>query len=209
MNQLVATDLGKKFGKEWIFRHVNLVFETEHPTVILGSNGSGKSTLLQVLAGATLPNEGSISLILNQRSVAADDLFPHVAFSAPYLELMEEFTLEEMIDFHSGFKAWQNQLGNADILSLSGLEHARKKQLKNFSSGMRQRVKLTLAIASQTPLLFLDEPCANLDAAAKKWYGDLIGRFGNGRIIIVCSNSEQEEYFFCTRELNVHELKTS
>jgi ABC-type multidrug transport system ATPase subunit len=89
------------------------------------------------------------------------------------------------------------------------LEHARKKQLKNFSSGMRQRVKLTLAIASQTPLLFLDEPCANLDAVAKKWYGDLIRQFGNGRIIVVCSNSEKEEYFFCTRELNVHDLKRS
>jgi ABC-type multidrug transport system ATPase subunit len=207
MNQLVATDLGKKFGKEWIFRHVNLVIETEQPTVILGSNGSGKSTLLQVLAGATLPNEGSTSLIVNQQSVATDDLFHHLSFSAPYLELMEEFTLEEMIDFHSGFKMWQNQLRNADILSLSGLEHARKKQLKNFSSGMRQRVKLTLAIASQTPLLFLDEPCANLDAVAKKWYGDLIRQFGNGRIIVVCSNSEKEEYFFCTRELNVHDLK--
>lgn len=200
-------NIGKKFGREWIFRGVNHSFEPEKPTVILGSNGSGKSTLLQVVSGSLMEGEGKINYSLQGKKVAQDAVYAHVTIAAPYLELMEEFTLKESISFHGKFKRWRNGLTEKSILERSGLAHAKDKQLKNFSSGMKQRVKLLLAILSDSPLLLLDEPCSNLDHAACAWYGELIKENSDNRTIIVCSNQMREEYFFCGTEIRMETFK--
>lgn len=200
-------NIGKKFGREWIFRGVSHVFETGKQTVILGANGSGKSTLLQVIAGSLMQGEGKAFYEWNAMKIGQEEVYRHISYASPYLDLMDDFTLMESITFHGQFKKWRNNLRANDVLELSGLAHAKNKQLKNFSSGMRMRTKLALAILSDTPLLLLDEPCSNLDHQACEWYGKLVTDNHSGRTIIVCSNQVPEEYFFCGEELRMENYK--
>jgi ABC-type multidrug transport system ATPase subunit len=200
-------NLGKKFGREWIFRALNYSFSEENPVVISGSNGSGKSTLLQVISGNMMQGEGKIIYSHNEKIIPQEAIYQYISYAAPYLELMEDFTLSESISFHNKFKSWRNKLTDKNVLEISGLAHAHAKQLKNFSSGMKQRVRLLLAILSDTPLLLLDEPCSNLDAQAMEWYGALIREHGKNRTIIVCSNQVMQEHFFCTAELKIEDFK--
>jgi ABC-type multidrug transport system ATPase subunit len=202
-------NLGKKFGREWIFRGLTYSFSEEQPVVISGSNGSGKSTLLQVISGSMMEGEGKLVYSYDGKIIPQEELYQYISYAAPYLELMEDFTLSESISFHSKFKSWRNDLTDKQVLELSGLAHAHSKQLKHFSSGMKQRVRLLLAILSDTPLLLLDEPCSNLDKAACEWYAGLIRAYGKNRTIIVCSNQVEEEHFFCTGELKIEAYKSA
>jgi ABC-type multidrug transport system ATPase subunit len=205
--RVTLENIGKKFGREWIFRGVTHVFNEGTPTAILGANGSGKSTLLQVISGSLMPLEGELKYEHEDRKIPQEEIYNCVSIASPYLELMEDFTLEESIVFQGKFKAWRNGYGTKDLLELSGLGAQKDKQLKNFSSGMKMRTKLLLAIAADTPLLLLDEPCSNLDKSACEWYGQLIGANSTGRTIIVCSNQVREEYFFCREELRMEDFK--
>ena len=93
------------------------------------------------------------------------------------------------------------------IIKLLYLEEAKNKQLKYYSSGMKQRVKLGLALLSDTPFVLLDEPTSNLDSKAIDWYKQLVEEHKSGRIIIVCSNDQKDEFSFCSEQLNVMEYK--
>ena len=198
---------GKKYYREWIFRNADLTFSQAQKTVILGPNGSGKSTLLQVIAGAVLPNEGGIRYHVGEKNISSDEIFHHVSFVAPYLELIEEFTLREIVRFHFKFKPSIDKLSEMEILAFTGLEERSEQVYKYFSSGMKQKVKLTLAFLSDTSLLLLDEPCSNLDSSGIAWYQQMIDTYSNGRTIIIASNHHEEEYSFCGSELNMSDLK--
>lgn len=198
---------GKKFYREWIFRNLDLTLEAGSKWVILGPNGSGKSTLLQILSGATGLTEGEIKFHSASKEIPVEEIFHSISISAPYLELIEEFTLEEIIHFHFKFKKPKNNLTEAEVLNLSGLESKKDKVFKFFSSGMKQRIKLTLAILSDTSILFLDEPCSNLDSEVVKWYQEMIREYAMDRTIIVASNNQKEEFDFCDKKLSIDDLK--
>jgi ABC-type multidrug transport system ATPase subunit len=198
---------GKKYFRQWIFRHLDLRIEAGQKLAVRGPNGSGKSTLLQVLAGAGLLTEGKMVFSGNSGELPADEVFRHVAIAAPYLELIEEFTLEECVELHFSFKKPWNGLSAGDVISRSGLEAARHKPVRFFSSGMKQRLKLALACLSDTALLLLDEPCSNLDADAVSWYGRLVEETGKDRTVVVCSNNNKEEFFFCSSEIQLMDFK--
>jgi ABC-type multidrug transport system ATPase subunit len=198
--------LGKKFNKAWLFRNIDLEMETGGSYALLGINGSGKSTLLQLIAGNISPSEGSIIYQNGNDPISSEEIYSHISLSAPYLELPEELTLNEIIDFHFRFKDVHPLLSAGSILEITGLKTSADKPLKLFSSGMRQRVKLCLAICSDTPLLLLDEPCTNLDAQGVEWYMEMIRKFGSNRITLVASN-QQQEYSFCRERLNLADYK--
>lgn len=203
---ITLSGIGKKYGREWIFRNVTHTFADGSATVIFGSNGSGKSTLLQVISGYVIPNEGTLA-VANGAEVAAENLHTCFAFASPYLELMEEFTFRECVEFQEKFRGWQNGIDAAKVIELSGLKHASKKQVRNYSSGMKQRAKLALAILSDAPVLLLDEPCSNLDRQAQEWYATLVNDFRDGRTVIVCSNQVKEEHFFCNESVDISAFK--
>ena len=203
---------GKRFNRDWIFRHLNFQFSTGTAYAITGPNGSGKSTLLQVIAGALSASEGKIEYYTksNQQHsgtpVDADNFYRHISFAAPYLELIEEMTLLEFLHFHQQFKPLLASPAIPDIIRLIGLEKATHKQIRYFSSGMKQRVKLAQSVFSDTPVLLLDEPCTNLDAEGVALYHQLITTYCKNRLIIVSSNDEME-YLFCSEQLNINDYK--
>lgn len=199
-------NIGRRFNREWIFKGVTQTFSGNDSYAILGPNGSGKSTLLQVLNGSLGPSAGTITYSFNGKEVAPENVFQYLSLAAPYLELIEEFSLDEVIDFHFQFKKYKTGLDKdavADILNLAG---SRSKAVKYFSSGMKQRLKLALAFCSDTPMLMLDEPTSNLDTQGVDWYLGLIQQYSAGRLTIVCSNQEHE-YSFSNHRLRISDYK--
>ncbi len=201
------TNTGKRFNREWIFRHLNYSFSTGTHYAITGPNGSGKSTLLQVIGGAISASEGKQYYSSKEAAIPADEVYNLMAIAAPYLELIEEMTLLEFLQFHHRFKPLLKGLDIPTAISAVGLEAARHKQIRFFSSGMKQRVKLAQAIFSDAPLLLLDEPCTNLDAEGIALYHRLIDQYGTNRLIIVSSNDEVE-YNFCKERINILDFKS-
>ena len=200
--QLEANDLGKRYNREWIFRHFNYTFATDNTYAVTGANGSGKSTLLQVLAGATDKSEGTV--VSRENEITGALSFQSISIAAPYLELVEEMTAMELLNFHSVFK--KLALPVNEILSIVQLSWASGKQIRYYSSGMKQRLRLAQAFFSETPVLFLDEPTTNLDTEGIQLYQTLIREYSSGRMVIVCSNDKQE-YDFCNALIEMGSFK--
>jgi len=154
-----------------------------------------------------MSSEGSISYRSAQKEVIQENIFSYLSIAAPYLDLFEEFTLEESIEFQKKFKSYYKDMDGKQIIDILQLEKAAGKQLKYFSSGMKQRVRLALAILSKTPILLLDEPTSNLDRKGIDWYQQLIQQYSDERLIIVCSNQQEQEYIFCDKQLNIEDYK--
>ncbi|MFA5243761.1 MAG: ATP-binding cassette domain-containing protein [Pedobacter sp.] len=198
--------IGRRFNREWIFRNISCEFESNHSYAILGANGTGKSTLLQIISGSLSSSEGDIRYFHPDNEISQESIFTYLSLAAPYLELIEEFTLSELIDFHFKFKNYRKGLDKSGLIEFLGLKSSEFKAIKNFSSGMKQRVKLALAFGSDTEIILLDEPTSNLDKQGFEWYLDLVSEFSSDRLLIVCSNQEHE-YQFCTSRLNVTDFK--
>ncbi len=204
--EISVTNVGRRFNRDWIFRNINYHFSSGNSYAILGANGSGKSTLLQVLNGSLGSSEGKISYQLNGAHVSGESVYQYLSLAAPYLEIIEEFTLNEMIDFHFKFKAYMHGLDKPSVINLLDLKTGVNKQVKYFSSGMKQRLKLALAFCADTPILMLDEPTSNLDIQGIEWYRNLVKQFAVNRLTIICSNQLQE-YDFCNYQLNMADYK--
>jgi len=204
--KISLSDLGKRYNREWIFRHLHFEFEQHHRYAITGSNGSGKSTLIQILAGLIHHSEGKIVHQLNELEILPEKIYSQVSVSAPYMDMPDEFSFQELLSFHFQFKSLPKDIGIHDIIEQSGLKKSATKQIRFYSSGMKQRVRLALAFFSDTPLLLLDEPCTNLDAEGIKWYKELLDKVTNNRLLIISSNDPQE-YEICDRKLSIESFK--
>jgi len=201
------SDLGKRFNRDWIFRRLTYEFSAGNSYALIGPNGSGKSTLLQVIGGALFFNEGTIRYTDSTQQEIKDELvFKQVAIAAPYLELIEEMTGQELLDFHQTFKPFMKGKNSAAILHEVGLSDAAQKQIRYYSSGMKQRLKLAQSFFCDTPVLLLDEPCTNLDQNGIELYHRLLSLYTQNRIVIIASN-DPVEYKFCQQQLLLSEYK--
>jgi ABC-type multidrug transport system ATPase subunit len=204
--KISLTDAGKRFNRDWIFRHLTYEFSAGQSYAIIGPNGSGKSTLLQVLSGGMHLNEGNGKWEIDNKQLPGENIYNYISICAPYLEVVEEMTLIEFLHFHSGFKPFLSSITTEKIISILGLENTVNKQIRNYSSGMKQRVKLAQSIFSDVPVVLLDEPCTNLDAAGIQLYHQLIKEHCKNRTVIVSSNDEVE-YGFCRARININDYK--
>lgn len=200
------TNIGKRFNRDWIFRNLSFQFSSGKRYAITGPNGSGKSTLLQIIAGATTFNEGNISYSEQNTLANPSTVFSKVAMVAPYMELVEEMTPIEFYNFHEKMKGWMPSFSIKEIIDLVQLSAAANKQIRYFSSGMKQRIKLGQAFFSNAPILLLDEPLTNLDEAGITLYHHFIQQYHFQRLIIISSN-DLEEYNFCDEILSINDYK--
>jgi ABC-type multidrug transport system ATPase subunit len=202
--EITLTNLGKRYNRDWIFRHLDYTFSGGKKYAITGPNGSGKSTLLQIIAGAVSHNEGTIEYTINNQSTSSEEIHQQLSLAAPYMELIEEMTAKELLEFHSTFKPLRLPID--EIIATVGLSKAINKQIRYYSSGMKQRLKLAQAFFSETPILCLDEPTTNLDAAGIALYDQLIDQYTNDRMVLISSNDEQE-YKCCDEVIKIEAFK--
>lgn len=191
--------VSKKFGSQWIFRDISAAFDSDKPYAIVGANGSGKSTLLKIISGIVTPNEGKVSYSIYQKAIPTEEIFSHLSYSAPYLDLPEELTIAEIIDFHESMKPFKG-ITASKLLKIMDIPS--DKQIKDCSSGMKQRVKFALAYYTDSKLLLLDEPTANMDHHWRDWTLNLVKSNTIKRITIICSN-EPIEYEFAEVKVNL------
>ncbi len=197
---------GKRFNREWIFRNADLEFNSSNSYAITGPNGSGKSTVLQCIGGMLQLSEGNIQFKTNNNLLPNEEAYRQLSFCAPYLDVIEEMTLIEFLQFHNQFKPFIKNFSISHIIEEIGLKEATGKQIRYYSSGMKQRVKLAQAIFSDVSILLLDEPCSNLDLKGIELYHSLIEKYCKDRLVIVCSNDEVE-YSFTKQRINVLDYK--
>ena len=203
--EIFANNLAKRFERNWLFRALTYTFESDKKYAIIGSNGSGKSTLLQILAGFIPPTSGNV-LYKSADSSPIIDPIGKIAFASPAMELIEEFTLEELLHFHyriQGFPSGEEIYSLAEKLQLT---HALQKPVRHFSSGMKQRVKLGLAFFSSAELICIDEPTTNLDKKGVEWYRQLL-LAASGRCVLIASNIEQEYAEMVQDQINIHHFR--
>jgi ABC-type multidrug transport system ATPase subunit len=204
--QLNISQLGKRYSRKWIFKNMSFQIEPGANCAIRGRNGSGKSTLLQILSGYLSQSEGELTWVQKENELLRAELYQFVGYSAPYMDLIDAMTLEEMISHHIKFKPVIKPLDVEQICHIIHLENHKNKFLSDFSSGMKQRVKIGLAILSDVPLILLDEPGNTLDMDGKNWFHKLLMDYKKDRTIIIASNLEGD-LKQCNVSVNVEEYR--
>ncbi|MCE7924372.1 MAG: ABC transporter ATP-binding protein [Haliscomenobacteraceae bacterium CHB4] len=203
---ILLENAGKRYRLDWIFRGVDYSFQQGERYAILGPNGSGKSTLMKVLSGHLSPSKGSVLFENEGKKVEPDEVYRRISYAAPYIELIEELTLEEALKFHASLKPLAPGFTPAKLYELLALPRARSKEIRFFSSGMKQRVKLALAVCSDTPVLLLDEPATNLDTQGIEWYKTLVAEYAADRLVVIASN-DPHDAAFCPVHVNILDYK--
>ncbi len=198
---------GKRFNRDWIFRGLSLTLHSHSAYVVLGSNGSGKSTALRCMLGYAPLSEGKAQYKLNNELMPPSKAYKHMSFCSPYLELYEELTVQEMLRFHFSMKPTLPDIHPESIGDLVLLKDALHRPVKHLSSGMKQRLRLGLALYSDTEVVFLDEPTSNLDKGGIQWYRNLIESVKRERLLIVASNNQEDEFFFCNQKIQIEAFK--
>jgi len=189
---LTVNNLSKRFNREWIFRKLSYEFLPGNTYAITGPNGSGKSTLLQVLWGQLPPTDGELNFSNGSQPLAIEEVYKHVSIATPYMDLIDEFSLQEQLEFHFKLKVPRSALRIEEMMERMYLSDARDKHISNFSSGMRQRLRLALAFYTESSFVFLDEPGTNLDQKAFDWYRKELASIPAGTTTFIASNQPAE-----------------
>ena len=204
--QITLHQVSKRYRYDWVFKGIDYCFHHGGHFSLTGPNGSGKSTLMKVLSGHLTPSKGTVEFLSGEVKIAVEDVYEKVSYAAPYLELIEEFTLSEMLHFHQQFKPFLENVTPETIVDFLAFPKAKNKEVRHFSSGMKQRLKLALALCSNSSLLLLDEPSTNLDRQGVDWYLDLVEKYLGDRTVIVASNVA-EDFRFCKEGVNILDYK--
>ena len=188
--KIILNNISKRYNKKYVLKNFSYEFKNKCYS-ITGSNGSGKTTLLKIILGYTTPNKGSITYYRNNSKIE-DDNSGFFSFASPYQEIIEEFTLNEIIHFHFKFLSPINKMKENEIINLLEMEEYDNIKISNFSTGMKQKLKLGLALFSECEFTLLDEPCSNLDDKGISWYHKKVEEILKFKKIIVASNNKNE-----------------
>lgn len=201
--QLIIEGLTKKYQKHKLFENLSHTFSNNTAYAITGENGSGKSTIIKIIAGVIAPSKGTVKFVQNGKVVEKEKIFQLLGITAPYLDLIEEFTLQEHLDFHSKFRRPRKDSNILEEIEKANLIKSLNKPVGEFSSGMQQRLKLILCCSYDAKVLLLDEPTSHLDTKGIDWYKDLINRNIDNRITLIASNDSEEYIDFAKKIINI------
>jgi ABC-type multidrug transport system ATPase subunit len=205
--KVLLKNIYKKYENKIIFNDINFEFSSPVKYGISGPNGSGKSTLLKLIASAEYPNKGNIIYYDSSEHIIQGNLiYKYLSIVSPYIEVSNNLTLKEVLKLHFKFKQSIDNYDINKILSILEFQSFSDKFLSTFSSGMKQKVKIALALLSNTPLVLFDEPAMNLDDDNIKWFQDLTNKFSDNRLIIIFSNNRNEELTLCNKIINIKNI---
>lgn len=206
--KIEADNAGKKFIFDWVVRKVSFSLERGQSYTFTGPNGSGKSTLLQLIMGAIPLSEGQIHYYNSDgKSIDQDKWYQYLVLASPYLEVIEEFTLPELIAFHKKFKPLKGDISIAEFIDFVRLSGVQNKLIRHYSSGMKQRVRLGLALLSDVPIVLLDEPTSNLDKDGISWYLEQVNENNFSDQFLLIASNQTYEYEFCKNIISVQAFK--
>lgn len=193
----------RKFGAQVVFKNLSRNFKPGCRVAVLGGNGSGKSTFLKIVYSSLSLSSGKITHQSANQELHGHAVAHQMSFAGPYFELIEELPTSEFLDYYQRFRKLRPGINTAHLLERALLSDAGKKLISNFSSGMKQRLKLALALFSDTQVVILDEPTSNLDPRGMKWYQELMEKELGNRSLFVGSNFSDTEIFLCEEKLEL------
>lgn len=185
---------GKRYGRQWILRHRNWEVLPGTTVALLGANGSGKSSLLRLMCGFDAPTEGEVQWSSNGQTLDAMEVPLTLTYCAPDQSLMPDLTVDEQLDLHFRLRDALPEMDAVAARNLALLSTKGNVRIRELSSGMRQRLSLTLAFTTSSSAIFLDEPCSHLDQAGRTWYRELVLQWRLDRTLVVASNHDEQEY---------------
>jgi heme exporter protein A len=194
MATLTADAVGHRYGSLLLFRRLSFEMSGGDSLAVTGANGAGKSTLLRILAGVLAPKAGQVRLTVEGEAVAPEVHPQRVGLVAPALGLYDPLSARENLAFLARARRLSGAEARIDaVLSRVGLADRADDSVGTFSSGMRQRVKYAAALLAAPPLLLLDEPAANLDAAGRDMVEAVVAeQRGRGGMVVVATNRADE-----------------
>jgi iron complex transport system ATP-binding protein len=193
--RISAQDLTLAYGREAVVHDLTLAIPEGRITALVGPNACGKSTLLRGLARLLAPKSGGITLDghdihrLSSREVATRlGLLPQSPI-APEGLTVEDLVGRGRYPHQRWFRQWsrEDEAAVERALELTGTAELRHRPVDELSGGQRQRAWIAMALAQETPLLFLDEPTTYLDLAHQVEVLDLLHRLNveEGRTIVL------------------------
>ena len=204
---LTLKDVTKIFGRRLIFDKINHSFESGKVYGLAGPNGSGKSTLSKIISGLLEPTHGKVIHELNGDKIIPEKLHNHLGFVSPYLVLYDEFTAEENLFHFSKIRGTEYDSEKAKLLLEEfKIYNRRTDLLKEYSSGMKQRMKFIFALLHSPQLILLDEPTSNLDNAGKEKVYEIVKREAESNLVIIASN-EDSDLALCSDIVNIEDFK--
>ncbi|WP_103020919.1 ABC transporter ATP-binding protein [Salinibacter altiplanensis] len=194
MPTLTAEHVGHHFGRLLLFRGLSVTLHAGETLAVTGANGTGKSTLLRILAGLLTPRTGSVTLTVDGQSVPDEERPLRTGLVAPAVGVYEELTARETLRVLARARRLLDPASRIDeVLARVGLASRADDRVGTYSSGMRQRVKYAAALLATPPLLLLDEPGANLDAAGREMVASIAEAWRTqGRLLVVATNRPGE-----------------
>lgn len=178
-------NLGKRFGRRWIFRKVDLEVTPGECLVVLGANGSGKSTLLKILAGLLPATEGKV--------VRGGDRRIALGYAALDQPVYPVLTVAEHLELAAELRGCDARV--EALLAEVELSHAAGTAGRHLSTGMRARLKFALAIQAEPSAVILDEPGAGLDERGRAVVSQLVGSRRDRTAFILATNDPNERRF--------------
>lgn len=191
---ITLSGVGKRYGRQWVLRDVDLDIPPGSTWAILGANGSGKSSLLRMLCALDRNSSGTMHWHVGGDPVDPMEVPLAIAYCAPDQALIPDLTVAEHIALHRQLRNGTSPDRGEEVIRWALLEGKGHVRVRDLSSGMRQRLALTLAFTTPCGALFLDEPTSHLDREGKSWYADLVSEHRAGRTLVVASNHDPADH---------------
>ncbi|RCK77296.1 MAG: ABC transporter involved in cytochrome c biogenesis, ATPase component CcmA [Ignavibacteriae bacterium] len=206
MLRVEAINIKKNFGNRKIFSNINFTLDSKNVLGITGKNGSGKSTLVKIIAGIISATNGEVKYFIDQKHIEQPEIYKYYGFVSPYLQLYEEFSAFENLELIS--KIRNIMIDENRILSLLerfGLLDRKDDYVREYSSGMKQRLKYAAALYHKPDLLILDEPRSNLDSDGIRIVYDIIQEHKEKGSIIIATN-DLEDIQLCNNIIDLNRI---
>lgn len=193
MISVQADQLSKTYNHRTVFSELSF-FHNEGILGISGANGSGKSTLLKCMAGLSRPKKGMIIWKQGPEILAKEQLKLFTGYSAPYINLYDELTTFENLNFILEVRGkTKSDTGITSMLEYVQMSDYKNQLFKELSTGQQQRIKLASALITDPQILFLDEPGSNLDEKGHKLVESIVSdQKKKGTLVILASNDPKE-----------------
>lgn len=207
--ELISEDLSKIYSGKIIFKNLSLKLYSGDSITILGRNGSGKSTLIKILAGLISGNNGNVFLKSNNSLIPNNLWYSYIGLISPYLNLYDELSAIENLDFFCSLRSKQKIKMDDKIdfyLNKVKLYEKRNEPVKNYSSGMKQKLKLIFAVINEPKILYMDEPRSNLDTEGIDIVYETAEEHKKNGILIVATN-DADDIQLCENSLNIEDYK--
>ena len=191
--ELIAEKIVKRFGHFLVLKNISFKVSSGSAIAITGPNGSGKTTLVKILCNLMAPTRGQVVYQNNSQKINREDIFQYIGLVGPYLQLYQELSAQENIDFFARMRNLKNYSARVkqlmELFNLSGREH---DAVKTYSSGMQQRLKYVCALIHEPEVLFVDEPRSNLDQAGIEAVYSILQEQKKDKILVISTNDQED-----------------